>query len=87
MKEKEFVFYRESFFQSALSDIFSFGLALSLLWFNHFYLGDHWFVTVFFLIIWVLLIVAYSETKAHRFTDKNKLKEYLDKELNLEEKS
>lgn len=77
-KEKIYIYYRESFVQSVLSDIFSFGLAIFLLYVNHAYLGDKTFVAVFFLIIWTITMLSIANSKGRRFTNKKDLKDWIE---------
>lgn len=73
--KKVYFFYRESFLQSALADSFFFALIIGGFWFNHSYLGNKWYLDVFFLFLAVVFAMAHNNANHERFTDLRKFKE------------
>lgn len=74
-KELTFIVLRENAFQSALADIFTFGVILFSLWFNHAQLGGKWYMDVAFIILGLLNASIYSRSK--KFYNLKDAKEYI----------
>lgn len=76
MAEKKVIYYRESFWQSVLADITTFGFLIFSIWFSS---GDKaWtFVCVLFL---ALFIMGKSFGKSRTFTSMSDLKKHIERE-------
>lgn len=72
-----YIFLRESFIQSFFADTVSFGFLIFSIWFSR---GDNLW-TAFCMILFVLLIVGKARAKRVTFYNKNKLKKYIEKEV------
>lgn len=77
-KEKVYIFYRESLIQSVLSDTYSFGMILFVLWINYILLGNNGFTTVFFLILWFIWLLSKGYAKRKVFNSKKDLQKFLE---------
>lgn len=77
---KEYVYLKESFFQSVMSDIFSFGLLLFGFWFNYAYCGASKFVNIVILIFFFIGVTSRFNTKTKRFYSAKELIKYLEEE-------
>ena len=78
MKEKEFIYVRESFLASILSDMFTFGFLFGGLLLNKFVLYGRWYIDIFFIVAILLVGTARSRTKI--FSNKKALEDYLKEE-------
>ena len=85
--KKEYIYFRESLLQSVLSDIFTFSMLFLFLFVNHIYLGDHWYIAISMLIIWLLMSYSRAMNISKIFTNIKSFKEYIDKELQEQLKS
>lgn len=79
-KQIEFIYFIESFIQSFLSDCATFGFIFCGLLLNRFILGDHIYVGVFFMIIFLIFSLEKGSNKSKKF---NSLKEFKDYVNNL----
>ena len=90
MSEKEkdelsLIIVTESLLQSILSDIFTFGLLLLVLYVNHHYCGSSWMVEL--TIVMGFWVVAWRRgSKKVRTMEPAEAKEYLDKYLSEQSK-
>lgn len=73
---KEYILFRESFVQSLLSDVSTFGTLMFSFWFNKNYIGSS-LINIVILIIIVVTALGRTMGKSKRFSDKKKLKEYV----------
>jgi hypothetical protein len=76
------IYFRESAIQSIIADLFSFGLFLGSLAFNHYILLGKWYIDLFFLWMGFTLTVARSNKHIKRFNSMLELIDYLNKEEN-----
>lgn len=58
--KKQIIIYHESFLESVLKDSFTFFCFGAILQFNRLYLGDHWYITIFFLVLLMIWMGAKS---------------------------
>ena len=88
-KEKtKIIYYRENAIQSIIADTYTFGVFFMLLTINYKFWNGDWYVTVFLLILWFLFAVqqTYKIINKVVYTDKQKLIEDLQNELEKENK-
>lgn len=81
MEDKIYIYYRESAFQSILSDIVSFACLIFFLYVNKYYLGDHVSLGILLFIMWCLILVGRGMKKSKTLNGKKELREFLEKEL------
>jgi hypothetical protein len=70
------IYFRESFLQSAASDVWTLGIIVCSLWFSHEFVGSNFLdgVLVFLLALWVL---GRGTRKGSVFTDPEELRNHL----------
>ena len=77
--KKEYIFYKESLWQSIVEDIFTFGVLLISFLVNQKYIESKT-LSVIIVIMWLLFLFGKAVNKKNTFTDKDKLIKYI-KEL------
>lgn len=75
--EKEFLFYEEGAIKSVLTDIFTFGIIFGGLLLNRYYLGNKWYLDVFFIFCILVSLTAKTSNNWKKFTSKKELKKYV----------
>jgi hypothetical protein len=73
----EYIYYQEGFVRSIVSDIFTFGSILAVLYFNHQYLSGNGWLDFFFVLTIMLLAGARNSKHTHRFNSKKDLLKYI----------
>jgi hypothetical protein len=81
MKEKEYIYFRESALQSIVADFFTFAFLAILFAFNHFVLGDDKVAAFVFFLVFILFMLAKANSRRETFTDKEALKKYIEETL------
>lgn len=76
---KEIIFLRESFIQSLLSDIVTFGSLAGMLLFNYYFLGNSGIVQVIIGIMLLVTSISRSNKQIKRFNSKQEIIDYLNK--------
>jgi len=74
---KEYIYFRESLFQSIAADVCTFSLLLVSLWFNYQFIGGSKFVNAVVLIMFLMSVSSKVSSKVKRFTNKEALIKYL----------
>lgn len=77
MSDKEIIYYRESLFQSIISDIISTSFIATLFLFNHFMLDDSKVAGFFFFMVFILFVISKASSNKMVFTSKDALIAYL----------
>ncbi len=72
----EYIYFRESFLQSVLSDAFSIGTTVALLFLNRFYLGDRTLIVCFALLLFAIIVISKGMPNRHTFTSIAELKKW-----------
>lgn len=75
--KKEIIYFRESFIQSFLSDLATFGFMCGSIWFNYSFVGGSYFLNGVILIMFLFFVMAKNTTKKSVFTSKKELIDYL----------
>lgn len=78
---KEFIYYRESAIQSLIADTYMFGAIFGGFFANAFFFGGKWYIYGFFMFLSILIASARTKENYHRFTDKEELKDFVNKDL------
>ena len=77
-KDVQIVVVKEpSLVVSVLEDMFTFGGAILVMWFNHAELGGNWFVDFVFLAIVFMTVSRIQTKRLHRFDTKAQAVKYL----------
>jgi hypothetical protein len=79
--DKEYIYFRESAFQSALADILTFGFLGILFAFNHFVLDDSKVAAVAFFLVFMMFAMAKGAAQGRRFKTKDELQKYVNETL------
>lgn len=81
-KDKTIIYYRESFIQSILADIFTFTCMLIVAYINYKYIGNNWIVQII-LLLGVLSFIAKDKKDkfVKTFTDKKELLDFIKNDL------
>jgi hypothetical protein len=77
MEKQEIIFYRESLIQSILADVFSYGILVGSVAFNHLLIGSK-FLNAVLLVMFIMFITARVSAKKKTFTNKEDLQKYID---------
>lgn len=77
-QEKLYIFFRESLLQSIIADAFLFGLIIGSIVVNRFYLGDKWYLDLFFIFMAFVTVINRQNPMYKRFTNKEELKKFVD---------
>ena len=75
----EIIFYRESFLDSLLSDISTFGFLLFAFWFNYKFVGGSYFLNGIILVMFLMVLSAKVGEKKKVFVSKEELLNYVNK--------
>lgn len=75
--EEVFIYFRETAWQSFLSDLFSYGFLAGTVWFNYQFIGGSYFMNGILLMMFLLISFSRASKKTKRFTNKEELKKYL----------
>lgn len=78
MNSKEYIYLRESAWQSFISDLSTFGFLLGSFWVNYTFIGNNGFVSAILLIMLLMFIISKSSMKKHTFKSKEELIKYLE---------
>ena len=76
-QETQFVYFRETAFQSFLSDLFSYGFLCGTVFFNYEFVGGSYFLNGVILILFMLITYSREKGKATYFNNKEEFKTYL----------
>jgi ABC-type bacteriocin/lantibiotic exporter with double-glycine peptidase domain len=77
MKEKEYIYFRESALQSIIAYLFTFAFLAILFLFNHLVLGDSKVSAFVFFVVFILFTLGKGNSRRETFTDKEALKKYI----------
>jgi len=78
MNSKEYIYFRESAWQSFLSDLSTFGFLLGSFWVNYTFIGNNGFVSAILLIMLLMFIISKGSSKRYTFNSKEELMKYLE---------
>jgi len=79
-KKVKYIFYRESFVQSVLSDLFTYGMLVGSFWLNYLFVESKILaaiLVIMFVIMFVLGLYSRAINKAKKFTDVLELQDYV----------
>jgi hypothetical protein len=74
---KEIIYFRESFWQSVLSDTYMFAGIFGLLYFNHRVLDGSAFIDFIFIVMMFMVVYARASNRYKRFTSYEEMLAYL----------
>lgn len=77
-KERIFIVIREGLVQSILSDLTTFGLMLSVVAIDTFYIGGSTFYKVFFAILFTIYLLGRASNLKNTFRSKKEAIEYIE---------
>lgn len=80
MSKPKIICVRESFAQSVLSDLSTFGFVVGSVWFNQTFCGGSYFLSAIILIMFILFIIGRIGGKAKRFMTADEAIAYLKNE-------
>ncbi len=80
MDKKEYFLLREGLIRSVLADIVTFGFIFGFALLNRFVLGDKWYYGIFFIFM-ILTSLLSRESNFKRFTSKEDLINYINKNI------
>lgn len=81
-ERKTKVYYvRESFVQSLLADMVSFGFLIGMFFVNEYWLSSKWYIDIFIMLLFFMLAIAKGSKRYQVFNSVEDLKNYLDKQL------
>lgn len=72
-KEKEYIYFRESFLQSLLSDIISYGMLLGIIAANYYLFNNNQVTAFVLLVLFMILVLGSVSARQRKFTDKEEL--------------
>jgi hypothetical protein len=78
---KGYMFLRESFIQSLLSDLTNFGIMCASFYFNENYVGGSYFFNAIIFIMMAMFLYSRATTKIVHFENKKDLLDYINKNL------
>lgn len=76
--EEKIIIYRESFIQSLLSDISTFGVLVGSFAVNHYFIGSK-FLGGFIFIVFLFFVIGKTSARKNTFTDKQKAIDFINK--------
>ena len=77
--DTKIIYFRETCWQSWLSDAGSFLTLVGAMAINHYYLGDSWIWALFLFVMLIMSFAAKGNSQRTDFTSMEELKKYLDK--------
>lgn len=78
MERKTIIYYRETNWQSIVSDTYMFAMLVGAMAINHFYLGGSGVWALFLFLMVLMAIVGRANSKRHRFGSKEELLKHLE---------